>query len=166
MPTGSSPLVGSSRMSNGGLPIRAPASPSRCFMPREYFFANRLRNSTRTARGLNQAQKHLHRGAFPCSIGAEKTIHLALWNVQTDFVHRDKISICLGEAVGFNPIAHLYLSFPAFPYSILPQPDASLPATLHLPYFCAVSLDSVYMRLSQNSQPNSDTPDMNSRKER
>lgn len=27
-------------------------------------------------------------------------------------------------------------------------------------------LDSVYMRLSQNSQPNSDTPDMNSRKER
>ena len=29
-----------------------------------------------------------------------------------------------------------------------------------------VTLDSVYMRLSQNSQPNSDTPDMNSRKER
>ena len=29
-----------------------------------------------------------------------------------------------------------------------------------------VALDSVYMRLSQNSQPNSDTPDMNSRKER
>lgn len=28
------------------------------------------------------------------------------------------------------------------------------------------NLDSVYMRLSQNSQPNSDTPDMNSRKER
>ena len=28
------------------------------------------------------------------------------------------------------------------------------------------SLDSVYMRSSQNSQPNSDTPDMNSRKER
>ena len=28
------------------------------------------------------------------------------------------------------------------------------------------TLDSVYMRLSQNSQPNSDTPDMNSRKER
>ena len=27
-------------------------------------------------------------------------------------------------------------------------------------------LDSVYMRSSQNSQPNSDTPDMNSRKER
>ena len=27
-------------------------------------------------------------------------------------------------------------------------------------------LDSIYMRLSQNSQPNSDTPDMNSRKER
>lgn len=27
-------------------------------------------------------------------------------------------------------------------------------------------VDSVYMRLSQNSQPNSDTPDMNSRKER
>ena len=27
-------------------------------------------------------------------------------------------------------------------------------------------LDSVYMRLSQNSQPNSDTSDMNSRKER
>lgn len=32
--------------------------------------------------------------------------------------------------------------------------------------FCLVALDSVYMRLSQNSQPNSDTPDMNSRKER
>ena len=30
----------------------------------------------------------------------------------------------------------------------------------------ALLLDSVYMRLSQNSQPNSDTPDMNSRKER
>ena len=30
----------------------------------------------------------------------------------------------------------------------------------------ALSLDSVYMRSSQNSQPNSDTPDMNSRKER
>ena len=29
-----------------------------------------------------------------------------------------------------------------------------------------LKLDSVYMRLSQNSQPNSDTPDMNSRKER
>ena len=29
-----------------------------------------------------------------------------------------------------------------------------------------VVLDSVYMRSSQNSQPNSDTPDMNSRKER
>ena len=29
-----------------------------------------------------------------------------------------------------------------------------------------IYLDSVYMRLSQNSQPNSDTPDMNSRKER
>ena len=28
------------------------------------------------------------------------------------------------------------------------------------------ALDIVYMRLSQNSQPNSDTPDMNSRKER
>ena len=28
------------------------------------------------------------------------------------------------------------------------------------------ALDSVYMRLRQNSQPNSDTPDMNSRKER
>ena len=28
------------------------------------------------------------------------------------------------------------------------------------------SLDSVYLRSSQNSQPNSDTPDMNSRKER
>lgn len=28
------------------------------------------------------------------------------------------------------------------------------------------ALDSVYMRSSQNSQPNSDTPDMNSRKER
>ena len=28
------------------------------------------------------------------------------------------------------------------------------------------ALDSVYLRLSQNSQPNSDTPDMNSRKER
>ena len=32
--------------------------------------------------------------------------------------------------------------------------------------FDRISLDSVYMRLSQNSQPNSDTPDMNSRKER
>lgn len=31
---------------------------------------------------------------------------------------------------------------------------------------CGTILDSVYMRLSQNSQPNSDTPDMNSRKER
>ena len=29
-----------------------------------------------------------------------------------------------------------------------------------------INLDSVYMRSSQNSQPNSDTPDMNSRKER
>ena len=29
-----------------------------------------------------------------------------------------------------------------------------------------VVLDSVYLRSSQNSQPNSDTPDMNSRKER
>ena len=32
--------------------------------------------------------------------------------------------------------------------------------------FKCSELDSVYMRLSQNSQPNSDTPDMNSRKER
>ena len=32
--------------------------------------------------------------------------------------------------------------------------------------FDAETLDSVYMRSSQNSQPNSDTPDMNSRKER
>ena len=30
----------------------------------------------------------------------------------------------------------------------------------------AKKLDSVYLRSSQNSQPNSDTPDMNSRKER
>ena len=30
----------------------------------------------------------------------------------------------------------------------------------------ATQLDSVYMRSSQNSQPNSDTPDVNSRKER
>ena len=29
-----------------------------------------------------------------------------------------------------------------------------------------ITLDSVYLRSSQNSQPNSDTPDMNSRKER
>ena len=29
-----------------------------------------------------------------------------------------------------------------------------------------IPLDSVYMRSSQNSQPNSDTPDVNSRKER
>ena len=35
MPTGSSPLVGSSRIRIFGLPIRALASPSRCFMPRE-----------------------------------------------------------------------------------------------------------------------------------
>ena len=30
----------------------------------------------------------------------------------------------------------------------------------------SIKLDSVYLRSSQNSQPNSDTPDMNSRKER
>ena len=33
-------------------------------------------------------------------------------------------------------------------------------------HFVLAFLDSVYLRSSQNSQPNSDTPDMNSRKER
>ena len=37
---------------------------------------------------------------------------------------------------------------------------------LKLLYSRKTILDSVYMRSSQNSQPNSDTPDMNSRKER
>lgn len=35
MPEGSSPLVGSSSRSNGGLPMRAAAMPRRCFMPSE-----------------------------------------------------------------------------------------------------------------------------------
>ncbi len=36
MPTGSRPFVGSSRTSSSGSPRRAPAIPSRCFMPIEY----------------------------------------------------------------------------------------------------------------------------------
>lgn len=43
---------------------------------------------------------------------------------------------------------------------------ASLHSASSQQKICCIPLDSVYMRLSQNSQPNSDTPDMNSRKER
>ena len=41
MPRGSSPLVGSSRMSSSGLRIRAAAMPSRCRMPSEYALTGR-----------------------------------------------------------------------------------------------------------------------------
>ena len=41
IPAGSRPLVGSSRISSGGRPIRAMASPRRCTMPSEYVAAGR-----------------------------------------------------------------------------------------------------------------------------
>lgn len=45
MPAGSNPFVGSSKIKTGGSPSKAEASPKRCFIPKEYFFAKRLPNS-------------------------------------------------------------------------------------------------------------------------